>query len=231
MEENFNIENIGIPELGNFVQFVGCALCDKKCDGPGEVLSTAGKVLHPGIMCPHYENFRSVNITDKYIAFWGGPFSNFYPCKITIEEDWWGNPIEPVTFKSSEQCFMWYKATNFNDEETAEDIMRAKTPKEAKSLGRKVKNFNEEEWLETREAAMWNAVYQKFKQNPELCRYLINPVTETRNFVEGSPFDKIWGVGISWDDPAIADEKNWKGENLLGKTLDKVRLKLLMGDE
>ena len=222
MKQNFNIENIGIPELGNFVQFVGCALCDKKCDGPGEVLSTAGKVLHPGIICPHYENFRSVNITDKYVAFWGGPFSNFYPCKIVHHGH---------EFKSSEQLFMYCKALFFGDDETVKEILKAKTPKEAKSLGRQVKDFNDEAWTEVREMMMYTAVYQKFKQNEGLKKYLINPVTETRQFVEGSPYDKIWGVGLLWDDPAIADEKNWKGENLLGKTLDKVRLKLLMGDE
>ena len=210
MEKNFNI--------GNFVEFAGCTLCGVPKCMPG--------VEEDRKVCPHYEHFKSVNITDNYVAFWGGVFSNFYPCKIHVTNDWYDKPID-LTFKSSEQYFMWLKATNFNDHETANEIVRAKTPKEAKALGRKVKNYDDEEWSEIREAAMWNAVYQKFKQNPELCRYLINPVTETRSFVEGSPYDCIWGCGISWDDPAIADEKNWKGENLLGKTLDKVRRALI----
>lgn len=220
MEEKINIERLGIPNLGNFVQFAGCTTCEKKCDGPGEVLSTAGKVLHPGIICPHYENFRSVNITDKYVTFWGGPFSNFYPCKIVHHGH---------EFKSSEQLFMYCKALFFGDDETVKEILKAKTPKEAKSLGRQVKGFNDEAWTEVREMMMYTAVYQKFKQNEGLKKYLINPVTEARQFVEASKFDRIWGIGLGFgeDDDLICDEKNWLGQNLLGKVLDKVRVTLI----
>ena len=48
-----------------------------------------------------------------------------------------------------------------------------------------------------------------------------------KDFVEGSPIDKIWGVGIAWDSPLIEDEGNWLGENLLGKILNSVREALL----
>ena len=217
MKENIKIENSGIPELGNFIQFVGCSTCNKKDCSPADVLAHAGKVMHPSALCPHYENFTSVNITENYVAFWGGVFSNFYPCKIEHHGH---------AFKSSEQLFMYGKALFFNDLEIVEKILKAETPKEAKALGRKVKNFNDAPWNEVKELLMYGAVYQKFKQNPELQRYLINPVTETRQFVEGSPFDKIWGAGIAWDNPKIADKENWTGENLLGSVLDKVRIEL-----
>ena len=45
--------------------------------------------------------------------------------------------------------------------------------------------------------------------------------------VEGSPVDPIWGVGLHFDDDLILDEKNWKGQNLLGKCLMQARKKLL----
>ena len=35
------------------------------------------------------------------------------------------------------------------------------------------------------------------------------------------------GVKLQWDDPKIGDPENWNGLNLLGKTLNKVRLYLL----
>lgn len=44
--------------------------------------------------------------------------------------------------------------------------------------------------------------------------------------VEGSPYDKIWGVKIDWKDDKILDEKNYKGLNLLGKALMQVRNEL-----
>ena len=169
---------------------------------------------------------RAVNITENYVAFWGSIFSNFYKCDIHATNDWWDRPID-LHFSSSEQYFMWEKATYFNDNETAEKILNAETPVDAKRLGREVKNFNDKEWEKVREAAMWNAVWLKFSQNEDLKKVITDPIFAKRHFVEGSPIDKIWGVGLVWTDPKIADEKNWNGLNLFGKTLDKVRLQLV----
>ena len=177
-----------------------------------------------------YDVLKEVNITDDYVAFWGSVFSNFYPCDIHVTEDWWGNNVD-IHFSSSEQYFMWLKATEFDDYETAEKILGAKTPKEAKKLGREVKNFDDEEWCEVREAAMWNAVWLKFSQNEDLKKIITDPIFSKKSFVEGSPVDKIWGVGLVWNDPKIADKKNWSGLNLLGKTLDNVRMQLLSDEK
>ena len=122
---------------------------------------------------------------------------------------------------------MWLKATWFNDQEIADKILQAKTPKEAKALGREVRGFDEKEWEGARESAMWNAVLAKFRQNEKLKEILLSDEFKGKQFVEGSPVDKIWGVGLMWDDPKIDDEKNWAGINLLGKVLDKVRIYLL----
>lgn len=177
-----------------------------------------------------YDVLKEVNITDDYVAFWGGVFSNFYPCDIHVPEDWWGKPID-IRFSCSEQYFMWLKATHFKDDEIAEKIVNAKTPQEAKKLGRQVKNFDDAEWCEIREAAMWNAVWLKFSQNEDLKKIITDPIFAKRHFVEGSPVDRIWGVGLIWNDPKIGDKKNWSGLNLLGKTLDKVRLQLLLEEK
>ena len=56
---------------------------------------------------------NEVNVTDKYVAFWGSVFSNFYPCKISHH----GHDC-----KSSEQLFMYYKAMFFGDDETVKKI-------------------------------------------------------------------------------------------------------------
>lgn len=174
----------------------------------------------------NYDVLKEVNITDDYVAFWGSVFSNFYPCDIHVTEDWWGKPID-IHFSCSEQYFMWLKATHFGDDEIAEKILKAETPQEAKKLGRQVKNFDDADWCEVREPAMWNAVWLKFSQNEDLKKIITDPIFAKRHFVEGSPVDRIWGVGLVWNDPKIADEKNWSGLNLLGKTLDKVRRQLL----
>ena len=68
-------------------------------------------------------NQDGYRVTDKYVLFWGSEFSNFYPCKIIFDHK---------EFKSSEQLFMWCKAHCFQDYESEELILNAKTPKEAK---------------------------------------------------------------------------------------------------
>ena len=118
---------------------------------------------------------------------------------------------------------MWQKAMYFGDGETAEKILKAETPMEAKNLGRKVKNFNEEEWAKVRYDAMFEAVICKFKQNESLKEILLANEFKDKHFVEGNPHDKIWAVGLDWKDERIGDENNWNGLNLLGRVLDDVR--------
>jgi predicted NAD-dependent protein-ADP-ribosyltransferase YbiA (DUF1768 family) len=43
---------------------------------------------------------------------------------------------------------------------------------------------------------------------------------QLRKFVEGSPVDRVWGVGLKWDDPKCEEEGSWGGENRLGKCHD-----------
>ena len=214
MENDFNI--------GKFTQFARCSVCGTQRCSPRIPEWREG--------CIAYRDFISLYFTDKYVAFWGGPFSNFYPCKIHYSGDKkFKSPA--ADFHCSEQMFMWLKAIYFHDQEIADEILKVKTPKEAKALGRQVKNFSDDLWNEFKELAMFDAVYYKFKQNERLRNYLLSPAFDGLKFVEGSPIDKIWGVGVNWCDPKIADEKNWKGQNLLGKTLDDVRKLLLEENE
>jgi ribA/ribD-fused uncharacterized protein len=51
--------------------------------------------------------------------------------------------------------------------------------------------------------------------------------TKNRVLVEASPYDKIWGIGISADDKHIENPLKWNGQNLLGFALMEVREELL----
>lgn len=159
----------------------------------------------------------SVNIINDKIAFHKGPLSNWYYCEFTTVEDG-----EEMTWLSSEQYFMWLKARHFNDYSSACKIYACTTPKEAKDLGRHVKNFDVNVWDKICEDYMYIACLAKFK-TPEMKKFISDRMFDNRHFVEGSKTDKIWGVGIDWTDNSIGDENNWLGTNLLGKCLDKVR--------
>ena len=157
-------------------------------------------------------------IYDKHVAFWGSEFSNFYPCRFEYDG---------VKWKSSEQCFMAQKAKFFNDEETYNLILKAETPKEAKKLGRLVKNYDDKKWEKIREKTMYDIVLQKFIQNNDLQLLITRKDLIDKTFVEGSPFDEIYGVKMDYRNPNIDDESNWNGTNLLGKILCNVRSYLL----
>ena len=156
----------------------------------------------------------NLKIYDKHVAFWGSAFSIFYPCSITEDGKVW---------KNSEQCFMAKKAKFFGDEEMYNAILNSETPKEAKKYGRLVKNFDANKWAEVCFDKMYKACYAKFSQNSGLKELLLSSDFEGKGFVEGSPYDAIWGVKMDWRNPDIDNEENWQGQNLLGKVLNKVR--------
>lgn len=150
-----------------------------------------------------------------HVYFWGSCLSNFYEVPINYDNK---------MFKSSEQLFMYLKAINFKDFDTAAEILLADTPGRAKLLGRAVKKFSEKEWIKHREQAMFTACYNKFNQISILKDILLE--TEDKTLVEASPFDIIWGIGLKYDNDLILHETNWRGLNLLGKVLMQVREKI-----
>ena len=59
----------------------------------------------------------------------------------------------------------------------------------------------------------------KFEQNPGLAAVL--SATGKSPIAEAAANDKIWGIGLSQKEAALGTP--WRGENLLGKTLVRVR--------
>ena len=164
----------------------------------------------------------------NYLLFWGHQperdgsvgkscFSQWWPSAFTVE----GVTGPPVRYLTAEHWMMAEKARLFNDEATLTNILVARTPGEAKKLGRQVRGFVPAVW----EAACFSIVVtgtvHKFSQHPDLARYLQH--TGNRVLVEASPVDAIWGIGLAQDDPAALDPTRWQGSNLLGFALMQVR--------
>jgi ribA/ribD-fused uncharacterized protein len=154
-------------------------------------------------------------ITDTHVFFWNSELSNWYPAKFRYKG---------ITFANSEQAFMWEKAMFFGDMNAAQLIYKETRPNVAKAIGRKVKGFDAEKWLTASYKIMVDVVYAKFSQNSNLKDVLLS--TGDKTIVEASPYDTIWGIGMHWEDDRVLDEKNWRGQNLLGKALMEVREKL-----
>ena len=150
----------------------------------------------------------------NFTLFFGADdaLSNWHPCKFVYRG---------FEFQSVEQFMMFSKAKLFEDAASASAILAARHPKAQKALGRKVEGFDIEKWLSKREAIVYVGCREKFSQNPRLRTVLL--ATASTELVEASPYDRIWGVGLGERDPLILDKSNWRGTNLLGITLMKVR--------
>jgi len=153
-------------------------------------------------------------ITDKFTFFWQNrsPFSNWYPSIFTHNG---------ITFSRGEQYMMYQKAIMFGDTNIAHAILLTGNPKEQKDLGRMVSNYNDTIWSEKRVEVMVEGLFEKFNQNPLLKEALLN--TGDTILVEASPVDRIWGIGLAEDHPDALDQSKWRGQNLLGIVLMKVR--------
>lgn len=172
--------------------------------------------------------------TATHVFFLNGPFSQWYPATFRARPRKDG---ECLTFNCAEQYMMAAKAALFGDCAIFNMIMAADqhprdwrvAPRLQKELGRKVHGRDGGPW-DAEDVAFWAAHdraivfrgnWEKFSQNENLRAFLV--ATGTKVLVEGAHYDRIWGVGLAWDDPRIADPANWQGRNQLGEALMQVR--------
>src|SRR5574337_437035 len=122
------------------------------------------------------------------------PFSQWYRCSFTVDG---------TQFNCAEQFMMHGKAMLFGDAEVAAKVLAADHPRDHKALGRKVKPFDDATWRRAREAIVLAGNRAKFSQDAELRELLL--ATAGTTLVEASPYDRIWGIGLSATDPRAQD--------------------------
>ncbi|PRX13341.1 NADAR family protein [Actinoplanes italicus] len=162
----------------------------------------------------------------KYLYFWKHDRERDGSAGRGCLSQWWPGRFEAEgrSFATAEHYMMWRKAVLFADEPMAERILAARHPHEAKKLGGRVAGFDQQAWNEHRTPIVVAGNLAKFRADPELHDYLLT--TGSRVLVEASPLDRIWGIGLAGDDPRAADPYRWRGLNLLGFALMRVRAEL-----
>lgn len=110
---------------------------------------------------------------------------------------------------------MWQKARLMGDFEKADKILSAQTPRRAKEYGAEVKPYDGKLWDSVREQLVYYGVREKFLANNLERNLLLS--TGSALLAEASPYDKVWGVGMTADDPRFTNPAKWEGENLLGR--------------
>jgi len=151
-------------------------------------------------------------MTEQFTFFWKSPLSQWQRSPFILGD---------VQFTHAEQCMMYSKALLFGDREAANSILAATTPREQQAFGRSVRGFDESIWALFREGIVFQTNYARFSQNEDQRELLFT--TRGTTLVEASPHDLVWGIGLVADDPRALDRAKWRGLNLLGQALTRVR--------
>ena len=138
-------------------------------------------------------------------------FSNMSLHKITIEGK---------DYLSVEHYYQAKKAEMF-DEESLEKILKAKSTKAVKALGKKIKNFNQVEWDKSKYEIMKQGIKSKFVQYPELRKQLQE--TEDRKIGYADARNIYWGIGSSESVEKSKHPEKWRGKNMIGHILMELR--------
>lgn len=165
--------------------------------------------------------FKIDRVTDKYFLFWNTPCSQWFkhPDKTFLFQDEFG-----VKYYSAEHYMMYWKAMAFKNEKIAKMVLADPSPREVKKYGRMIENYDDQIWDSIRYNIVVKGNILKFAQNPDLLQFLAK--YKYLKFVEASPQDKIWGIGLHFDDDRCLDESKWEGKNLLGKAINATILAL-----
>lgn len=156
----------------------------------------------------------------SYVFFWKpseplGYLGNWYPAAFEANG---------VLYPTSEHYMMYAKAMLMGDESVAAQILASPDPGVVKKLGQTVSPWNEALWIENRNRIMFEACLAKFSAHADLRASLL--ATGNAVLVEASPFDRIWGIGMGASHRDAENPAKWKGMNLLGEALMKVRDRL-----
>jgi ribA/ribD-fused uncharacterized protein len=174
-----------------------------------KTLQTLPSRLNPAnFATKHLDN--AVLFCSKFSAL-----SNFYsesPIRIKMRQ-----------YCSTEQYYQYTKAEFFSDDEIASKILSEPDPQKIHALGKRIKNCNEEVWLQRAPGVLYEANMAKFSQLDVAKEALLSTGRKT---IAEATVDPTFGIGLRISDPAAKDPSKWTGKNLFGQILEKIRAEL-----
>lgn len=177
---------------------------------------------------------------DRFVLFWDHVPSPSNPYNLAVFSQWFDAPfVDPrqvnpiadtpdkhVVYQTAEHWMMYHKALLF-DRSACHDILHAKTPADAKRLGREIKGFNRDVWNRHADDIVERGNRAKF--HPDSAprkldgkgdegyeqrraeagkRWETLQATRGKRMIEASPEDRIWGIGCGVED-AWQRRDNW----------------------
>lgn len=160
--------------------------------------------------------------TGDFVFFWKVGKSNdylsqWYPRTFTLEG---------IEYETVEQYVLAKKALLFDDLTIYKEIMAEPDPAKCRKLGKRISGIDPKKWDECKSEIMYRGNLAKFSCNYDLQDALLK--TGDAILAKASPEDGIWGIGREWDNPKAQNPTTWKGDNLLGEALMRVRDELEM---
>lgn len=140
-------------------------------------------------------------------------FSQWHPSRFVVDG---------IAYATCEQYMMAEKARLFGDAIALRAIMGNADPKFAKDWGRGVRGFSEAVWRPEVVPILTRGNAAKFAQNASMGAALAATVGTT--LVEASPYDRIYGIGLAAHDPRALSRATWRGANVLGDVLTRLRV-------
>ena len=177
----------------------------------------------------HYSNdwLRAQIATGRtfdYLYFWGHRPSPTGEITASCLSQWYAAGFEYAGryFATAEHWMMWHKALTAGDAACAERIFADPDPRVAKSIGRKVKGYDDAAWGAVKYDHVVKGNVLKFGSDPRLKAFLLG--TGDAVLVEASPLDPQWGIGMAPNEARRVDDPGkWRGTNYLGYALMEAR--------
>jgi ribA/ribD-fused uncharacterized protein len=155
----------------------------------------------------------------EYLLFWGHTPGAPGRVDASCLSQWFPRAFSEagVRYLTAEHFMMAAKARLFGDDDAYVAVLAASSPAEAKAIGRRVRNYEDDAWAKARVDAVVRGNIAKFSQNTDLGEFL--RATCPRVLVEASPRDRVWGIGLGRSNPDARIPARWRGLNLLGFAL------------
>ena len=151
--------------------------------------------------------------SDDVYVFNSGPLSNFHKCEVNLG---------PLTFPTSEHAYQFRACEEHLNPEVAEQVLKARSPQEAKSIANYVKDPDPtSHWNTIKCDVMRHVLRAKAESNDEFRQHLLN--TGNQLLVEASASDSYWGSGLTYLLTTTTLSEMLPGKNMLGRLLVELR--------
>jgi ribA/ribD-fused uncharacterized protein len=178
-------------------------------------MSAVGYSFSPSLLSPPNgavsPQFGDIVETDDLFLFLHSWPSMSYSTSFHVDAD----------YNSGQQFLSAQKALLFGDIESHNLIMSTSNPYEQWRYGRAIQNFDQTKWDMVAETIAYRGYFARFSQNPYSHKLLLK--TQDKIIAEANPYDSIWGIGLDTKNKDCLDFNKWKGRNILGKVIMRVR--------